>query len=120
MNKYLLIILFGITIQAQEFDEYVQNFEEYTGHKVDTKIEFGVYLSSRAAAVSIKGENHIVINKSKWDTFNSTIKYWIIYHELGHALLHMGHTKKGIMRKNIPAGMSLPHMFKRDRKQLKK
>ena len=126
MNKYLIILLFGITTQAQideEFSIYVFSFESYTGYDVDTKIEFGSFIGSDkgTTAVSIKSKNHIIVNKDQWKKLSYYQKYWVIYHELGHAKLNLGHTKKGIMIKSIPdINESLMHKFLKYRIELKK
>ena len=124
--KYLIILLFGITTQAQideEFSIYVFSFESYTGYDVDTKIEFGSFIGSDkgTTAVSIKGKNHIIVNKDQWEKLSYYQKYWVIYHEIGHAKLNLGHTKKGIMIKSIPdINESLMHKFLKYRIELKK
>ena len=109
MNKYLLSVLLSIQLNAQvdpELKPYVLNFEKYFGVKVDTKVVFGdvqLYTNKKnAVGVAPRGKNLVIIDKKKFyrNSNNKFYRYYIIYHELGHAFLDMRHTKEGIMKHN--------------------
>lgn len=102
MKKILITLLMSSTIgygqwnAPEELHLYIHSFEKFFETDVDTKIEFGEFLG-KGTAVSIKGKNHIVINRERWDKLDSRGRYFVMYHELGHAHFDMRHSKRGIM-----------------------
>lgn len=79
---------------------YVTNFNNYFGVNVDTIVEFGEF-SGDAVAVSVRGKNHIIVNKDKfYSQYSEYFRYYVIYHELGHAYFNLRHSKHGLMRPN--------------------
>ena len=131
---YITALLLPLLTTAQIDDElklYVFSFESYFGVKVDTKVEFGEFQGD-AIGVSIKGKNHVIINKEKFnDPSKSTyFRYLVMYHELCHAFFKMGHQKHGLMRADIGLknrGTALTDnfethfgLFLRGRKKIKK
>lgn len=75
------------------FDSYVQSFEDEYGSKVTVPIVFKATERGHAG-VCIKwtnGYREININKIYWDSINELQREQLIYHELGHCVLDLGH-----------------------------
>ena len=112
--KFLIIILFSITIQAQEFDfscnteldEYVTawfNDAEANGlnhsntgiikwvHEAPSHYHFGGIDFAGVSVNSCSNGYEIYINQSYWNSVSDIIRKRIIYHEMGHAILKYGH-----------------------------
>ena len=112
--KFLIIVLFSITIQAQEFDfscnteldGYVTawfNDAEANGlnhinqgiikwvHEAPSHYHFN---NTNYAGVSVNScydGYEIYINQPVWNSVTDIIRKRIIYHEMGHAILKYGH-----------------------------
>jgi hypothetical protein len=104
---------------------YVASFNRYFGINVDTKVEFGEF-SGNAVAVSVRGKNHIIVNKEKfYSQYSEYFRYYVIYHELGHAYFNLRHSKEGLMRPdaglnpNTTFGENYLDLFIQGRRQLR-
>lgn len=80
-----------------QFQPYLTDFESDTGIKV-SNITITPVDSLPASASDIvdgqcdSGLNTIAIQQSIWNTLDSFQQKALIYHELGHCVLHRGHT----------------------------
>ena len=114
--KFLIIVLFSITIQSQEFDfscnteldRYVDEWFAESESRGNTYSNRGIikwvyqapshhhFQETSFTGVSVAScyEGYeIYIRKSWWDELNRTDadKKRVIYHEMGHAILNYGH-----------------------------
>ena len=63
--------------------------------KLAEDIRLGICISAPFATP------RIVLNKRFWSKLNSTYKRQLIYHELGHCILQLDHSKDGLMQPYI-------------------
>lgn len=101
ITAILILTAFNVSSQVDaELQIYVTSFNRYFGVEVDTKVEFGEF-SGKAVGVSVRGKNHVIINRERfYAEYSEYFRYYVIYHELGHAYFNLRHTEKGLMRPN--------------------
>ena len=91
----------GSPIVDKEFHKYIFSFEKYTGEEVTTNILFTSQLPLSKAGVYSPNAHTIFINRDLWGTMDMMMRYYLIYHEVGHSL-GLEHSDKGIMKKALP------------------
>ena len=124
MKKIVLLIFAILVIPAlflsggqddDPFKEYIEHFEETYEIECTTKIYFGELppnSSETAVAVAVRGGDDVVVNRAKWGYLTYTQKLWVVYHEIGHAMLGLGHSDEGLMITHVPDAWEVKDMFK--------
>lgn len=105
------------TVQLGEFAPYVQSFEDQaSAHGQTVKvtnliIQFGPMESSLERGLcEIDGNNTptITIDQAAWETMDENQREPLIYHELGHCVLHRNHTAVQ-MAPGVPTSIMNPY-----------
>lgn len=85
-------------IIQSEFKPYVYKFEKLSNVSVTVNIKFGGDLGSKAGMCYAfnpnSSDNLISINNKYWDKIGDLGKEQLIFHELGHCVLGLGHNNK--------------------------
>ena len=124
MKKAILLTLLISFLSNAQVEEdlriYKQSFEDYFGITVNTKITYGDFIGSdeNTIAVSVRGENTVIVNETKFKALPYFTKYWVMYHEIIHAQLDVRHVKKGLMQAKTPRNIGIA-VFKKARKEFK-
>lgn len=125
MRKYLFIFLLATSCGAprvhetdEEFKEYVQRFEQETGHEVIVPVIYDNKVSKEYAAVCeifSDGYRIIKINPFHWGLLSPSGREEVVYHEIGHCVLKRGHTEELTTPRNyryaIPNSIMYPYTF---------
>ena len=90
---------------------YVLTFLSYFNLNVDdykTYVYFVDDIATERIGGSYGKDNddviHIRIDRNKWSKLSKTQKKWVMFHELGHDVLNLDHSRVGIMRDRVPYG----------------
>ena len=92
-----------------KFSDYIASFEDDFSVTVNVPIVFGD-ITNDAVGVCKKwsnGYNEINIKLSYWDTINDKQKEQLIYHELGHCTLNLGHNGESVIMNGVYCPMSI-------------
>lgn len=75
-----------------------------TGPDLGTSIEFGQPSGGDGDGACEHGllGSKVVINREKWQTKTADMRRLLVYHELGHCVLGLGHEAGGIMDNTPP------------------
>ncbi len=110
----------GADQEQGEFRSYVDRFEkESLEHGRDLKglahtvpVQFGETKPTDFAVcrVSVFGEPTIDVNKAKWGLIDEVTKEQVIYHELGHCILHREHDASvvSLHSNDLDSGVNVP------------
>jgi len=100
-----------------EFYSYIDNFNSDFSLNTKVAISFGDIDPYSETAVGAcfkrKAGNYIFIRKETWESYNDYQKEVLIYHELGHCELNLGHVEGQFNLGVIPCPNSImrSHMF---------
>ena len=93
-----------------EFKEYIATFEQLSGKKVTTPINFGYENDDNVIGVCFRylnGLKEIKIKKSYWTSKGYANREQLILHELGHCENGLGHDDNEIILNKIPVPETL-------------
>ena len=79
-----------------EFEPYVASFEAAYGRPLPAIVYLFEDLEPNAAQCAISGPARIIsVDENRWATLCDAQKKAVIWHELGHCVLHRDHTNDG-------------------------
>lgn len=107
-------------LDVGEFAPYVSQFEDHSAeHGSPVKvtnlvIKYGDMQNSleRGACEIVEDETPtIVIRKDTWDKMNEDEREELLYHELGHCVLHRNHNKE-VTPEGLPTSIMNPYIIR--------
>ena len=105
MHKVATFVFYGKALDHIGY-EFNNTFKQFYHGDFSISFEHGLERKEDAVGVSYAGNNDckvdIKIDADAWRNYSTLQKMWLVFHELGHDVLNLKHTKTGLMMPNIP------------------
>lgn len=114
-----------VIIETPELDFYVDRFERFSDKNISIEatgliIEFADLEGLTAGICTLQGdkEPHVKIDRDYWATASDAAKENLVFHELGHCILHRGHLDDYVDKKPVSLmnAYLIPYYYEKDKK----
>lgn len=97
-----------------EFKPHIERFETLYGKSINTEITFVPEFKDGVVGICYFLKNKVEISREYWNRASDLQKELLVFHELGHCVLHYyGHNEQWIIRDKeaIPNSIMYPYLI---------